>query len=123
MQEVRRVSQIGRVEYVLPPAVFELLRDLPNHSTKTLCDRSIEVCGITPGPCWCGQHKVGPFGAKIRTVEVRACSKCGTLTRLVDLNLGICSTCYPLPAKQVPAAAEEPNGQAGPTVPTIQAAG
>jgi hypothetical protein len=118
MQEVRRTSQVGRVEYVLTQPVFELLKDLPNHSSKILCDRSVDVCGITLGPCWCGQHKAGPFGSKMRTMEVQTCSKCGTLTRLADLTLGICSTCYPLPAKQTPVVAEEFNGQAGPPVPT-----
>ena len=120
MQEVHRTPQAtgpARVEYVIPHAMLGLLKDLAHGSELPPATqlRFVEVCGACPGPCWCGQHaQVG--GYKVKTVEVRPCSKCGVLTVASTLLNGACPTCYPTPARQAPV--QEPNGQTGPTVPT-----
>jgi hypothetical protein len=121
MQEVHRTPQAvgpARVEYVIPHVMLDLLKDLAHSGTDLAPSvrlRLVEVCGVSPGPCWCGQHaQVG--GYKVKTVEVRPCSKCGVLTVASDLLNGVCPTCYPTPARQAPA--QESNGQTGPILPT-----
>jgi hypothetical protein len=98
---VQRTLTAGRVEYVLPPAVFLFLKELSFKGDKTQKEHLTAICQLSPGPCFCGHHMLQAAGCKVMTVEVKTCTKCGVLTVESDLNSdGVCATC--LPANPLP---------------------